>query len=61
MAEYISQRISVLSNKKDADELRVLLESLVDGIRVIAGKLDADAGVTDTNYKALFDAVILKA
>ena len=61
MAELISQRINALSNDKDAQELRVALNSLVDGIRVVTAKLDADATVTLTDYTAAFDAVILKA
>lgn len=61
MAEYVSQRIAALSSKKDADELRVLLEALINGLRVVTAKLDADATVTDTNYTAVFDAVILKS
>lgn len=59
-AELISQRINALANDKDAQELRILLNALIDGIRVVTAKLDADAGVTDTNYTAVFDAVIAK-
>lgn len=61
MAEIISQRINALSNDKDAQELRVALNALFDGIRAVAAKLDADATVTDTNYAAVFDAVVLKS
>lgn len=61
MAEYVSQRINSLANQKDADELRFLLNAIIDGIRVVTAKLDADATVTDTNYTAVFDAVILKS
>lgn len=61
MAEYVSQRINTLANQKDADELRFLLNAIIDGIRVVTAKLDADATVTDTNYTAVFDAVILKS
>ena len=61
MAEYLSQRIAAVASKKDADELRVIFEKLIDGIRVVTAKLDADATVTDTNYTAVFDAVILKS
>lgn len=59
-AELISQRINALANDKDAQELRILLNALIDGIRVVTAKLDADATVTDTNYTAVFDAVIAK-
>ena len=61
MAEYVSQRIATLANKKDADELRVLLEALIDGVRAVCGILDADATVTATTCKATFDAAILKS
>lgn len=59
-AEIVKQRIAALTNYKDADELLVVLNALVDGIRVVTAKLDADATVTDTNYTAVFDAVIIK-
>lgn len=60
-AELVSQRINALSCDKDAQELRILLNALIDGIRVVTVKLDNDATVTDTNYTAVFDAVVLKA
>lgn len=59
-AELVSQRINTLANEKDAAELRILLNALIDGIRVVTAKLDGDATVTDTNYTAVFDAVIAK-
>jgi len=58
--EVIKQRVAALANNQDAKELKTLLDALVDGIRVITAKLDADAGVTDTNYTTLFDAQIIK-
>jgi hypothetical protein len=61
MAEYISQRIATIANKKDADELRVLLEAMVDGIRAVCTLLDNDATLTATTCKATFDAAILKS
>lgn len=60
MAEVMKNRLAALSNGSDADELRKLLEALVDGIRVVTAKLDADGTVTDTNYTAVFDAVVTK-
>lgn len=35
------------------DALRVEFNKLVTNLRVLTAKLDADAGVTDTNYAAL--------
>lgn len=61
MAELVSQRIGALANGKDADELRFLLNALVDGVRAIAAKLDADATVTDTNYAATLDGYVTKS
>lgn len=58
--EQISQRINHLSDGRDAEELRALLNAIVDGVRALAVKLDADATVTDTNYAATFDAIIKK-
>jgi hypothetical protein len=58
--EEISKRINALPDLAEARELRFLLNGLVDGIRAVTAKLDADAGVTDTNYTATFDAFIIK-
>lgn len=60
-AEIIAQRLNALSCDKDAQELRIALNALIDAIRVVTAKLDADATVTDTNYTAVFDAVVIKA
>jgi hypothetical protein len=60
MAEVLKNRLGALANSNDADELRKALEALIDGIRVVTAKLDADGTVTDTNYTAVFDAVITK-
>lgn len=60
-AENLGQRINHLANDKDAQELRVIFNSIIDGIRVVTAKLDADATVTDTNYTAVFDTVVIKS
>lgn len=60
-AENLGQRINHLANDKDAQELRIIFKSIIDGIRVVTAKLDADATVTDTNYTAVFDAVVIKS
>lgn len=60
-AEILNQRLNQLSCDKDAQELRAALNAMMDGIRVITAKLDADATVTDTNYTAVFDAVVIKS
>lgn len=44
------------------DDLRVQLNNAIAAIRIIAAKLDLDAGVTDVNYFALScDAAIVTA
>lgn len=52
-SESVTERVSRLAVGKDQEELRVLLGSIVDALQAITAKLDADAGVTDTNYAAL--------
>lgn len=60
--EKANQRVASIRSlaKNDQVDLTILMNALIDGIRVITVKLDADAGVTDVNYTALFDAVITK-
>lgn len=61
-AESVKQRMSSMTSQKDNDQLRILLQAQYDAlVAVIAqmgAKLDADAGVTDTNYAALAAASI---
>lgn len=58
--ESVAQRLNATAlDKLSERELRALLSSLVDGIQAIAAKLDADAGVTDTNYAATFATFII--
>lgn len=59
-AERIVQRINQLNSSQERTELLALFNSLIDGIRVVTAKLDADATVTLTDYTAAFDAVIVK-
>ena len=58
--EIIRERINQLPDQREAQELKFLLDAIVDGVRAITLKLDADATVTDTNYTATFDAMIRK-
>lgn len=59
-AEVLKQRLNALADSSDAKELQMALNAIIDGIRVVTAKLDADATVTDTNYTAVFDAVVTK-
>jgi hypothetical protein len=59
MAESIRERLQTHSPRVEVAELRKLLEAaqadlaaLRASIVAITAKLDADAGVTDTNYAA---------
>lgn len=56
--ESVAHRTSKLANGKDAEELRALLAAVVDALQAVAAKLDADAGVTDTNYGATVAALV---
>lgn len=51
-AESVKARLSKLSNGADAQEIRLVVAAVVDALQAVAAKLDADAGVTDTNYAA---------
>ena len=41
-------------------QLTALVGALVDALRAVTAKLDADAGVTDTNYTAVVDGIVKK-
>lgn len=58
--EEVKKRINAMSQNNDARQLQLLLHALIDGIRAVTVKLDADATVTQTNYTASFDALITK-
>lgn len=58
-AQSVKIRLSQLSVGRDAEELRPLLAALVDALQAVSAKLDADAGVTDTNYSATVAALIV--
>ena len=51
-AESVKIRLSKLSNGADAAELTKVVAAVVDALQAVGAKLDADAGVTDTNYVA---------
>jgi hypothetical protein len=39
--------------------MTALLAAVVDALQAVAAKLDADAGVTDTNYAATVAAIVI--
>lgn len=57
--ESVAARLSVLNIDKASErEIRTLIAALVNGVQALASKLDSDATVTDTNYKATLDTYI---
>lgn len=66
MPESVVQRVNKISNNKDKEEIIKLLQSVVTDLTAvkasiggITAKLDADAGVTDTNYTALWATTLV--
>lgn len=65
MAESVKQRMGALSNNGDAKELKKLIDcvqvdvtALATAVDVLAAKLNADAGVTDTDYSVANAAAV---
>ena len=56
--ESLKTRLSGASTVQAEKDVRVLLQALLDGVQAIAAKLDADGGVTDTNYAAVLAAIV---
>lgn len=61
MPELIKHRLPATTlDRSSEQELTILLNALIDGIRAVTAKLDGDATVTLTDYTAAFDAIITK-
>lgn len=58
MAESVKERCNALANGADGEELARLLGAVVDSLQAVAAKLDADGGVTDTDYGTTVSNVI---
>ena len=58
MAESVKERCNALANGADGEELARLLGAVVDSLQAVAVKLDADGGVTDTDYETTVSNVI---
>ncbi|MEY3005778.1 MAG: hypothetical protein RI942_120 [Pseudomonadota bacterium] len=52
MAESVNERVNRLADGIDRQELGHLLAAVVNCLQAVGAKLDADAGVTDTDYAA---------
>lgn len=57
--ESVKQRVNALAGPGDRQEMVALLTAVVDALQAIAVKLDADGGVTDTNYAATVAAIVI--
>lgn len=61
-AESIKTRTNAFPPEPVREDLRLLIQAQYDALTAViaqmGAKLDADAGVTDTNYAALAAAVI---
>jgi len=60
MAVSIKERTQYFPNVEYNVELRLLLEALVESMETLSDKLDADAGVTDTDYAATLATIVEK-
>lgn len=61
-AESLKLRMASLPPNLSTQELRTIVQALLLGVQTLASKLDADAAnaaLNDTNYRAVFDAIIV--
>lgn len=58
-AESVKERMIGVTDALTKKELQLLVGALVNGLEVIMAKLDADAGITDTNYAATLATYIV--
>jgi hypothetical protein len=58
-AESVKERMIGVTDGLTKHELQILIGSLVDGLQVIMAKLDADPGVGNTDYAAVFATYIV--
>lgn len=56
--ESVIQHTNRLADGTDRQEMQILLTAIVDALQAITTKLDADAGVTDTNYRATLNTFV---
>ena len=57
-AVSLKQQLQSMPSNTDERALRPLIQAILDGVQALATKLDADATVTDTNYRATLDAIV---
>lgn len=59
MTESVKLRMAPITDGLTKKELQALVSELVNGLQAIMAKLDADGGVTDTDYAATFATYIV--
>lgn len=57
-AESLKQRLPRIPDRLTEQELRALLQAMLDGMQGIATQLDADGTVTDTTYASNLALII---
>ena len=60
--ESVGQRLAAAKgiDQLSDRQLYALFGAFVDALRAVTAQLDADAGVTDTNYAAIVDGIVKK-
>lgn len=53
-AESLKARVTRIPDRLTEQELRALLQAMLDGLQATMAQLDADTGVADTTYAANF-------
>ena len=58
-AESLKARVTRIPDRLTEQELRALLQAMLDGLQATMAQLDADTGVADTTYAANFATYIV--
>lgn len=58
-AESLKARVTRIPDRLTEQELRALLQAMLDGLQATMAQLDADTGVADTTYAANFATFIV--
>ena len=58
MAAKLSQTINQITDPKLRRQVQPFLSECLDALQALADKLDADAGVTDVDYRTTLDGYV---
>ena len=58
-AESLKARVTRIPDRLTEQELRALLQAMLEGLQATMAQLDADTGVADTTYAANFATYIV--